>query len=324
MFIFAERTSDWELHLLTVTKMLNLFAATGHIHFAKSARLYVQMMRKLPQTHPSLYQQFMEKQHTVKRTEKNFNGLWTDLAIEQTLIHSIKSRGGLTEGRGMTESVRHLWVLSLNYMASIHEAMMQLSKAQIVSSEQHAELGTSRRKQDYEDCEKLLAWLTTKNPFLVSDPKLLSLSNGLVSVVGQDDVNCDKTEEIGQSIQSGLDGANITDASIKRKDAMKPLQSLIEDNKTKTGVSGIDPKVMFTRMVVFAEREESLEPFFEFELTTEPMSLFKVGMMRKPNKPSLRKVLLLEPSSKTLEKIDKQVTSMIEVHYFTKYNGKKE
>ena len=133
MFIFAERTSDWELHLLAVTKMLNLLAATGHIHYAKSARLYVQEMRKLPQTHPWLYQQFMEEQHTVKRTEKNFNGLCKDLAIEQTFMRSIKSRGGLTEGRGMTESVRHLWVLSLNYMASIHEAMMQLSKAQIVS-----------------------------------------------------------------------------------------------------------------------------------------------------------------------------------------------
>ena len=27
-------------------------------------------------------------------------------------MRSIKSRGGLTEGRGMKESVRHLWVLS--------------------------------------------------------------------------------------------------------------------------------------------------------------------------------------------------------------------
>ena len=96
MFIFAERTSDWELHLLTVTNMLNLFAATGHIHYAKSARLYVQEMRKLPETHPWLYQQFMEEQHTVKRTDKNFTGLWTDLTIEQTLMRTIKSRGGLT------------------------------------------------------------------------------------------------------------------------------------------------------------------------------------------------------------------------------------
>ena len=31
-FIFAVRTSNWELHLEVLSEMLNLFAATGHIH----------------------------------------------------------------------------------------------------------------------------------------------------------------------------------------------------------------------------------------------------------------------------------------------------
>ena len=41
-FIIAERISKWELHLKAVTEMLNLFAATGHINYAKSVRLYIQ------------------------------------------------------------------------------------------------------------------------------------------------------------------------------------------------------------------------------------------------------------------------------------------
>ena len=36
----------WDGHLNAVTALLNLFAATCHIHYAKSARLYVQEMRK--------------------------------------------------------------------------------------------------------------------------------------------------------------------------------------------------------------------------------------------------------------------------------------
>ena len=44
LFISAERTSNWELHLYIVSQMLNLFASTGHINYAKSARLYVQEM----------------------------------------------------------------------------------------------------------------------------------------------------------------------------------------------------------------------------------------------------------------------------------------
>ena len=109
MFIFAERMSDWVLHLDVLSEMLNLFAATGHTNYAKSARLYVQEMRKLPETHPWLHEQFMIGHHTVQRTPKNWTGIWTDLAIEQTLMRSIKSRGGLTGARGMTESVRHAW-----------------------------------------------------------------------------------------------------------------------------------------------------------------------------------------------------------------------
>ena len=67
-FIFADRTSDWELNLDVLSEMLNLFAATGHTNYAKSARLYVQQMRKLPQTHHWLYEQFMSGHHTFHRT----------------------------------------------------------------------------------------------------------------------------------------------------------------------------------------------------------------------------------------------------------------
>ena len=63
-----------------------------------SARLYLQEMRKLPETHPWLYAQFTNDHHTVQRTNKNWTGIWSDLAIEQTLMRSIKSRGGLTGG----------------------------------------------------------------------------------------------------------------------------------------------------------------------------------------------------------------------------------
>ena len=97
IFIFAERTSNWELHLDALSEMLNFFAPTGHTHYAKSACLYVQQMRKLPETHPWLYEQFILGHHTVQRTPKNWTGVWTDLAIEQTLMRLIKSRGRLNE-----------------------------------------------------------------------------------------------------------------------------------------------------------------------------------------------------------------------------------
>ena len=41
-FNWYERLGLWDGHLNAVTKLLNLFTATRHIHYAKSARLYVQ------------------------------------------------------------------------------------------------------------------------------------------------------------------------------------------------------------------------------------------------------------------------------------------
>ena len=56
IFLYAERTSNWKLHLYAVSQMLNLFAATGHNNYAKSARLYLQEMQQLETTHPRLYE----------------------------------------------------------------------------------------------------------------------------------------------------------------------------------------------------------------------------------------------------------------------------
>ena len=51
-FIRAARSGNWNLNLISLQRILNLFAATGHINYAKSARLYLQLMIDLPNTHP--------------------------------------------------------------------------------------------------------------------------------------------------------------------------------------------------------------------------------------------------------------------------------
>ena len=99
-----------------VTALLNLFAATCHIHYAKSARVCVQEMRKL-----------VEEYHTVRRSEMQWAVLWTDIVIEQVQIRSLKSGGDLTRGRGMIESVWQQWLYSTQACAAIHDAMTSLA-----------------------------------------------------------------------------------------------------------------------------------------------------------------------------------------------------
>ena len=58
-FIRAERTSNWELHLRTITEMLPYLAAAGHNLYVKCARLYLQEMASLPNDHPDVYEKFI-------------------------------------------------------------------------------------------------------------------------------------------------------------------------------------------------------------------------------------------------------------------------
>ena len=49
----------------------------------------------------------------MRRSERYWAELSTDLVIEQALMRSIKSAGGLTRGKGMDEQQRHVWLLSI-------------------------------------------------------------------------------------------------------------------------------------------------------------------------------------------------------------------
>ena len=86
--------SDWKLHVETTKHMLNLFAATGQNNYAKTCRLYLQSAVSLEKDHPHIFEQFMLGNYTVRRTEKNWSGIWTDLSIKQVLMKPLKGRQG--------------------------------------------------------------------------------------------------------------------------------------------------------------------------------------------------------------------------------------
>lgn len=291
-FISSERLGNWEGHLLAVGKLLNLFAATGHINYAKSARLYLQMMRKLPNAHPWLYKKFSEDgYHTVRRSERRWAGLWTDLVIEQVMMRSLKSRGGLTRGRGMTESVRQQWIYSMHACATVHNSMSSLTGMQHTTSFQHEDFATSRREHDWRDMKKIMDWFLIHDPFDSGVVKLRSLASGLTASEN-DGINCDETEKVGTEIQRSMDNQPVSNATIKRKQMVCTLNDLKPGIKLDKQVVRIDPSILFLRCTALAQREdEDIAPYFAYEMTAIPTSLFKDHMMRKVDKSELARTI---------------------------------
>ena len=108
--IKAERLGNWYLHLQAVSEIMPYLAASDHSLYAKSARIYLNYVLCLHKDHPAVYQHFVEGLHVARRSDRA--GLSTYLMIEQVLMRSLKTSGGLTRGRCITDQHRLTWFMA--------------------------------------------------------------------------------------------------------------------------------------------------------------------------------------------------------------------
>lgn len=66
-------------------------------------------------------------------------GLPADLVVEQALMRSIKSTGGLTRGRGMTDVQRLVWVQAMLPCTEVNNAMQEFTGVMFHTSEHDKE-----------------------------------------------------------------------------------------------------------------------------------------------------------------------------------------
>ncbi|WAR09458.1 hypothetical protein MAR_019416 [Mya arenaria] len=95
--------------------------------YTKSTRMHVQQMCKVQVEHPDGYQRFEEENHVVRRSDRLWSGLSVNLIIEPVLMRSMKTSGGLTRGRGMTQQQPVLWLLAMPPCAEVNNAMQELT-----------------------------------------------------------------------------------------------------------------------------------------------------------------------------------------------------
>ena len=125
-------------------------------------------------------------------------GLSTDLLIEQVLMRSVKTTGGLTRGRGMSESQRSSWLLSTPICAEVNMALQDYTSVQYGTSNQHKEQRAAQQARDTDGMHKLICYLSSKDPF-GNDPTLHSIATGIIFTAG-DSVNADQAASVGRKI----------------------------------------------------------------------------------------------------------------------------
>ena len=171
----------------------------------------------------------------------------------------------------------------MHHCAEIHNSMSSLTSLLHVSSEQHLELGVSRKQRDNIDLQKMISWFNDHNPFSITEPCLKSLSTGIIATEG---INCDDAETVGKNNQKSLDNLTVEEAKIKTLDTLQI--GIVIDSKRVY----IDPLILSTPLAAIIQKDRCVDDHFEYELSPEATSLFKGGYMRKPAKSSLKNYIL--------------------------------
>ncbi|CAC5395671.1 unnamed protein product [Mytilus coruscus] len=131
-------------------------------------------------------------------------------------MRSVKTAGGLTRGRGMTESQRSVWLMSMPACAQVNQAMQDLYGVGYFSSEQQKDETRARQKKDTDYIQTLLTFLKSRNPFIKPEVER-SLRNIETGVVADKTVNVDDAKKVRTSIIQELVGKNIADHTFRRK-----------------------------------------------------------------------------------------------------------
>ena len=123
-------------------------------------------------------------------------------------------RGGLTEKVDFTEAQRNVWLHSRNTCAKVNYAMQRFVYYTPYTSEQHRDITEARLPKNDSDFKSVFAFLETRNPFTASCGGIMNIVSG---VVGSEDVNIPKANDVGQSLMRDMNRISVLEYKFQRK-----------------------------------------------------------------------------------------------------------
>ncbi|KAF2895460.1 hypothetical protein ILUMI_10710, partial [Ignelater luminosus] len=180
------------------------------------------------------YVLFVEKGYfTIRRTDKLWFGMWSDMCIEQSLMHNMKTDGGFIQRRGVTENVISKWSHRAPALCEAAENFEEFCGIKSATSHQHIELRKSKIKKD--------------------DNELISLSN---EIIGDESINCCKSLEIGKDAMTSMaSNNNFEDVIMSQKCKVIPLVAINYAAEEKIAQTGEE----LTRILYKGKKGESID-----------------------------------------------------------------
>ncbi|KAL5018841.1 hypothetical protein ScPMuIL_004563 [Solemya velum] len=136
-YIHAERAGDWMEHLIEIQNKLPYLVSAGHTNYISCLPLYLKDMKELPTKHPEVHASFMDGKFTVRETNGKFNGVWTDLALEQT--YNKEGKSAFFKGISQIDAVRDKYISTAPVLTNVSESVKSMVHLKNEGSGHHAE-----------------------------------------------------------------------------------------------------------------------------------------------------------------------------------------
>ncbi|CAH3166536.1 unnamed protein product [Porites lobata] len=144
--------------LTEITDLFAIFKSENQErqNYARYLPVYLADMQKLELTHPEVYKEFAEGNHSISRSGQPFSQVSTDMALEQWINADSKSSGGVI-GISQSPSALERWFLTIHERASITCALKAMFGLQDGEQASHKEAAPRRVRRDEEDVKKMIS-----------------------------------------------------------------------------------------------------------------------------------------------------------------------
>jgi hypothetical protein len=239
-----------------------------------------------------------KKQFSIRQTSGSFNGIWSDVGTEKTIIKDSKGSGRIV-GKTNQKSALVRWTLTRHFLASFSCAMND-------STSNNEEMKQTALKRDGEQVQAIVNHLneTMTDPFDIEahPPCVMNISTGmhatrevqdsLLSAVNEGEKKCrnfvNSALSVGQSVHFY---SPFSKSKLKTFEHMNAKTSL----KCKSGeiISGhINPEIVFRCALFLANSRDdvTIDNILSHHVGPIPVSMFhEDGTMRKSCKSDLVK-----------------------------------
>ena len=217
-FIAAERAGIWDLHIQSTKEMLPYIVSAGHNKYTVCLPHYLAAMKELPL---SVKSEFEKGNFTVRKLSGKFNGVWSDMALEQTYNKDAKTKlfHGISQ---RPETITKYLRAALPALTAVSEKTLEM--ANLTQDSQRPEAATAERNACLVQNIKAVIKEKITNPFTIMGDALMNISTGQTT----------QSLELVNAKEKGLDALERAEQANAENVAPVKLKTFVEKPRKKT------------------------------------------------------------------------------------------